>query len=77
MCKCACTSRGGGGGQKEKKRENFKQAPHSAWNPMQGLISQPQYHDLSQNQELDTQPTRPPRCPNHGVLLKSDRTYWF
>lgn len=34
-------------------RKNLKQTPHWAWNPMQGLISQPWDCDLSRNQESD------------------------
>ena len=47
----------------EGERENLKQAPHAAWSPTQGLISQPWDHDPSQNQELSAQPTEPSRCP--------------
>ena len=50
-----------GEGQRERKRENLQQAPHSTWSLMQGSIPQPWDHDLSQNQELDAQPTEPPR----------------
>lgn len=47
--------------RKERDRKNLKQAPRSAWSPTWGAISQPWDHDLSQTQELDTQPTEPPR----------------
>ena len=46
-----------------RERKNHKQTPRSAWSLVQGSIPQPCDHDLSQNQESDTQPTEPPRCP--------------
>ena len=35
----------------ERERENPKQAPYPAWTPMQSLISWPQDHNLSRNQD--------------------------
>ena len=49
----------------ERQNENLKQAACSAHSLTQGLIPQPWDHDLSGNQELDTQPTESPRC--HGI----------
>ena len=46
-------------GQKEREK---KQVPHSAQSPRR-LDPMIQDHDLSQNQESDTQLTEPPRCP--------------
>ena len=37
----ACMSGGRAEREKEEERDNPKQAPHSAWNPMWGLISRP------------------------------------
>ena len=47
--------------QRERGRENEKQVPCAVWSATRGSIPQPQDHDLSQNQELDTQLTGPPR----------------
>ena len=49
--------------EREEGERNLKQAAHLAWSPMRDSISQLWDHDLSQNQELDTQSTEPPRCP--------------
>ena len=58
------SSRGGGTErEREGHGENPKQAPHTAQGPTQGLIPQPWDHDLSQNQESDTQSTELPRRP--------------
>ena len=56
------------GGGTEGKRENLKQAPHSALSPAPDSIPQPWDHDLSQNQESDAQPTESPRCPPYSFL---------
>ena len=53
-----------GEGEGERKRENIKQPPHSVQSLTQGLIPRPWDHDLSRNQELDAQPTEPPRHPS-------------
>ena len=45
--------------------------PYSVRSWTQGLIPQPQDHELSQNQELDSQPTEPPRCLIIEVLKVS------
>ena len=39
--------------------------------PDVGLIPQPRDHDLSQNQESDTQPTEPPKCPKREIFNNS------
>ena len=55
-----------GAGQKERETQNPKQTPGSelsAQSLMRGSILQPWDRDLSRNQELDAQPTEPPRCP--------------
>ena len=44
-------------------RENLKQAPCSVWSLTQASVPWPWDHDLSRNQESDTQLTEPPRCP--------------
>ena len=41
--------------KREWEQENLKQAPYSAWTPMRGSILRPWDHDLSWNQELETQ----------------------
>ena len=51
-------------GQRERERENLNKALHSVQRPTWGSISQPWDHDLGQNQELDAQPTEPPRRPH-------------
>ena len=45
--------------------ENLEQALCSAQSPMQGLILQSWDHDLSQNQEWDTQLTKPSTHPSN------------
>ena len=57
-------STSGGKGQREREKENLEQAVCSAWSPTWGLIPQLWDHELSRNQELDAQPTEPPRCPS-------------
>ena len=52
----------------QRERENLKQAPSPAWSPTQGLMSQPWYHDLSQNHESDAYLTELPTYP-HTVLF--------
>ena len=53
--------------QGEEQREREGQTPHWAQHPTQGLISQPWDHDLTWNQESDTQLTVPPRwCRHHN-----------
>ena len=37
----------------EGERENLRQTPYWAWNPMQGSISPPWDHDLNWNQESE------------------------
>ena len=54
------TRGGGGGGVVVGEGENSKQTPHWAQSPTWGLISQPWDHDLSWNQESDSQPTESP-----------------
>lgn len=49
--------------QRERERENPKQIPHSVWSLTWGLVSRPWDHDLSRNQESDTQLTEPPGHP--------------
>ena len=49
----------GGERERERERENLKQAPCSPWSSSPRTWD----HDPSQNQELDAQPTEPPRCP--------------
>ena len=51
-----------------RERDNPKQAPHSVQSLTQGSIIPPWDHDLSQNQELDVQPTEPPGAPRLTVL---------
>ena len=55
-------STGRGKGQ-SRGRENVKQAPCSGQSLTQDSISRPWDHDLSQNQELDAEPTEPSRHP--------------
>ena len=52
-----------------RERKNLKQAPCSALSWTQGLIPWPWDHDLSQNQELDTQSTEPLRYPDNLFIL--------
>ena len=52
-------------GEGQRERENPKQALCSAWSLTRDLNPQPWDHDLSPNQELDTQWTEPPRRPLH------------
>ena len=58
----------------EGERENLKQAPCSAWNPMWGSIPWPWDHDLSWNQELDTQPTESTRRCDRPKFLTAHRS---
>ena len=54
----------GGGKQREGERESPKQALHCQHTAPCGSQSHNQQdHDLSQNQELGAQPTKPHRCP--------------
>ena len=53
----------GGEGQRERERESQGGSRLSAQNPMWGLIPWPWDHNLNRNHELDTQPTKTPRCP--------------
>ena len=64
-----------GGGQ-GRGRENLKQILSWAWSSMQGLIPWPWDHDLSQNQELDAQPTESPRRPVRTLLFMSGVLVW-
>ena len=48
----------------QREREAEKQTPLLAQSLMQGSISGPWDHDLSQNQELDAYPSKPPRHPD-------------
>ena len=52
-----------GGREGERERETLKQNPCSAQSPTRGSIPRLWDHDLGRNQELDTQPIEPPRCP--------------
>lgn len=52
-------------GERQRKRIP-KQTPCPAWSPSWGL--DPTTHDLSQNQELTTQSTEPPRSPQRSEL---------
>ena len=61
-----------GQGQSEREREDLKRSTLSEC-LMQGSISQLRDHDLSWNQESDTQPTEPPRCPEWLVLFRGQR----
>ena len=63
VCVCVCVHVHAREGQRERERENPKQAPHSVQSLIQGSISQCGDQDMSQNQELDTSPTKPPRDP--------------
>ena len=55
----------------KRETENPKQ-------PQCGAQShEPWDHDLSQNQQLDTQPTKPPRCPTSRFLEASDKMDTF
>ena len=53
-----------GGEGRKKEREDLEQTPAEWW----GSISRPLRHDLRRNQELDAQPTEPPRCPDVIIL---------
>lgn len=53
---------------REMEREKLEQAPR--WAPHRGSISQLWDRGLSQNQELNTHLTVPPRCPNFDFLNK-------
>ncbi|VCW97806.1 unnamed protein product [Gulo gulo] len=53
----------GAEGEGEKERESLKHTGHCTSSPRWGSISQCRDHDLSRNQELDTQPAELPRCP--------------
>ena len=48
----------------EKQRERGKEIPCWEQSSMWGLISWPQDHKLTQNQEANTQSTKPLRCPS-------------
>ena len=54
-------------GQRER-RENVKQALHSAQRSRQGSIPRRWDHDLSQNQESDAQLTEPPGHPKYFIF---------
>ena len=62
-------------GERCRERENLKQAPHSVWSLKLGLIPQPWDHDLSRNQDSETQPTESPRHP--GKNFKSLKVFLF
>ena len=56
--------------QRERGRECPKQAPHCQCRVRCEAQSQELWdRDLSRNQESDTQPTEPPRCPCYFVIL--------
>ena len=55
-------------GRGEAEGGNLKQTPCWAQSLTWGSISWPWDHNLSRNQESDTQPTEPPRCPWHTPL---------
>ena len=57
----------------EKEKENLKQAPRSAQSLTQGSILWPWDHDLSWNQELDTEPTEPLRLPFLNFIWERER----
>lgn len=62
---------GAGEGQHEREREKIsKQTRHWVWSLMQGPIWWPQYHDRSQNQETDAQPSEPLRRPTFLVFKR-------
>lgn len=66
--------------QRGKERGNLKQASRSAWSPVEGPVLPPRDHDLSQNQELETQLTAPLRRPVYlhlllGEILKIKSTF--
>lgn len=54
--------------QGEEQEEGDKQTPCSVRSPARGLTSQPWDHDLSPDQEADTQQTEPSRCPESWLL---------
>ena len=54
--------------EQKEEQKNLEQTPSWAQSLMWDLISQPWGHDLSWNQESDTQPTEPPRCPTFSFL---------
>ena len=56
-------------GGREGGRERILSRLHTAWSLMQGSVTQPWDHDLTQNQELNAQPTEPPRCPSSIYLF--------
>ena len=49
--------------ERERKTEYLRQSPRVAWGLTHGSISQPCDHDLSQNQESETQLTEQPKYP--------------
>ena len=53
----------GRGRERGRDRESQAGSVLSTQNLMLGSIPRPLDHDLSLNQELDTQLTEPPRCP--------------
>ena len=61
-------------GEGQRERDNLKQALCSAWSPTWGLIPRSWAHDLSQNQELDPQPTEPPRRPKDHLYFQEKVT---
>ena len=58
-----------GGAQRKRERENPSRLPAELRAKMRGSIPPLWHQDLSQNQEVDTQPTEPPRCPLKGRQL--------
>ena len=79
VCVCVClireqvhTQRGGAERKRDRERErgrvpsglHTQRGVGSRWDPVGSWD-----HDLSQNQELDTQPTEPPRHPTSSTSL--------
>lgn len=56
-------------GSRGRVIDNLNQTPQWVQSPTQGSVSWPWHHDLSQNQELDTQATLPPRHPRSTSLV--------
>ena len=68
--KSVCMNWGRAERERGGERENLKQAPCCQCGAQRrAQTHKPQDHDLSQNQESNTQPTEPPRCPPKCTLL--------
>ena len=51
------------------ERESQAGSTLSVWSLTQGSIPRPWDHDLSQNQELDAQPTVSTKLPHYAVVI--------